>query len=143
MKKLTYTLIAMFALLLTAAPSFAQNKVFRADVPFSFTIGDQAFPAGNYQFERLLGRPQPGDVIGMVALRNIEAHIYKVVVTSLAATTQGQPGSRLVLCRSGSRHYLAALWASGDEMGQQIAQNSTQAASASDAGEEISLAKLR
>ena len=43
--------------------------------------------------------------MGMVAIRNREMHLYKVIVTNLSdATAEKQSSSKLVFSRSGERH---------------------------------------
>jgi hypothetical protein len=95
----------------------AQIASFRVSIPFDFITGHATLPAGNYIFQRLLGRPRKQDTVGIIVLRSTDRQIYRAIVTSLAAQPPGSgtSDSKIVFRRSLGRHYLDQVWISGDE----------------------------
>jgi hypothetical protein len=83
------------SVMLTTGAAYAQTTTLRTRVPFDFVIGNQHFPAGTYEFERLLGTPTASDAIGMVAVRRVDAYGYKVIITRLEPT-KAQSESKLI-----------------------------------------------
>ncbi|HTZ95168.1 MAG TPA: hypothetical protein VMB18_02145 [Terriglobales bacterium] len=95
----------------------AQTASFQVNVPFDFVTGHNTLPAGNYVFERLLGKPSKGDTVGIIVVRNPDQRIYRAIVTSVNAQPSDPQSSdsKIVFRRSRGRHYLDQIWISGDE----------------------------
>jgi hypothetical protein len=100
---------------LIAGQAQTQLATFKAQVPFSFAVGNQILPAGTYQVQRLLGRPGVSDMTGLIVLRSTYPHAYKALVTHLsfgAVTSVG--ASQLVFTTYAGRHYLSEVRISGE-----------------------------
>jgi len=138
-------MVSLMMLVLISGSALAQNNTFRAEVPFAFTLGNQELPAGSYQFERLLGKPGTSDAVGMVAIRNSEMHLYKVIVTNLSDdTAEKQSSSKLVFSRSGGRHCLEQMWIAGDTRRQVLPQRVREQEYVADSSrDEVAMAQLR
>ncbi|HXY51737.1 MAG TPA: hypothetical protein VEI01_19980 [Terriglobales bacterium] len=142
MKRLALSAIVLGVMLTTAA-AYAQTATLRVSVPFNFVIGNQSFPAGTYDFQRLLGTPKATDVIGMVAVRRVDAYGYKVIVTHLEAA-KAQGDSRLIFQRAAGQRYLSELCIAGDRLRQKFASSlptAAEVANSPESSEEI-LAQL-
>ena len=146
MKNHGFGLWTLLAAMLVSGSAFAQTNTFRAEVPFAFVLGNQELPAGTYQFERLLGRPADSDSIGMIAVRDREHNIYKVVVTALSdANGRSSSACKLVFHQSAGKHYLAQMIVAGDRRSQTLedARRETQVAAQDSPDDEIAMAQLR
>jgi len=108
----------LVALSVFAAYGRAQVASFRVRIPFDFVTGHATLPAGNYVFQRLLGKPTKQDTLGIIVLRNTEKKIYRAIVTSLAAPPSGfRPSdAKIIFRRFQGRHYLERVWVSGDHL---------------------------
>jgi hypothetical protein len=107
----------IFSLLLLAGVARAQYavQVFRADIPFEFTMGNKTFPAGRYS----LLRPAPHFLI----LRDSQSRALATVVICPAVTAASTPStSKLVFYVYGGRHFLAQVWQQNRATGYALAQ---------------------
>jgi hypothetical protein len=116
MKNQVLVVLLVLSSLVFAANAHAQTMTFKARVPFPFVIGNQTLPAGNYQIQRLLGRPGEGDQIGMIVIRGTERGVYKAVVTELAPQPdEPRGGSQLVFAKRAGQHYLSEVYVQGEK----------------------------
>lgn len=135
MKKLSYTAIVLVALLaIPAATLYAQSTGTWFKVPFSFTVSDQAMPAGQYYVEGLYWNA--------VAIHHAKGEAGVVLLAK--QTGRAADGKvKLVFHRYGDRYFLAeaqlpnmdtgrAFYAGKDE--QEIAQAQNRPATAEIAG---------
>ena len=146
MKKQALALLTMFMAMLASGSAFAQANTFRAEVPFAFVVGNQELPAGSYQFERLLGKPSSQDSIGMLAVRNPERHIYKVVITSLSDAESEKPAAaKLRFRRHDGQSYLEQVSIAGDARSQVLraASREMQVAGGQASSAEIAMTRMR
>ena len=145
MKNPILAIVCLTGLALLSGSAMAQNNTFRAEVPFAFSIGNQELPAGSYQFERLLGKPGAADAVGMVAIRNRDAHLYKVVVTNLSQPNADESSScKLIFSRQNGRHYLDQMWIAGDARRQILPHHADEQVAATPGSlDEIAMAQLR
>jgi len=99
MKKLSYTAIVLMALLtLSAATVYAQSTGTWFKVPFSFTVADQAMPAGQYYVEGLYWNA--------VAIHHSKGEAGVVLLAKQTGkATDGKV--KLVFHRYGDRYFLA------------------------------------
>jgi hypothetical protein len=104
------------ALALFGGYARAQIASFRVSIPFDFVTGHATLPAGNYIFQRLLGKPTKQDTVGVIVLCSDDRRIYRAIVTALAPRPSSpSPDSRIVFRRSDGRYYLDQVWISADE----------------------------
>lgn len=117
MKKLAITLVGVLSLLLAAGSAWAQNGGVRANIPFGFTVNEQALPAGEYTIT-------PSDRASAVLL--IRGDSKSVIV--LAQPSQKMHSSdetKLVFrCYGGSRYFLSEIWTEGNSLGKRFPKTS-------------------
>jgi hypothetical protein len=144
MKNKLFALIGVF-ILLTAGSAWGQARSFQANVPFSFSVGQQIFPAGHYQFQSLLGKPGRNSELGMIAIRDLDGrHLYKVVLTGLVhAREDWQSKSKLVFGMNGGVSYLSHVWIAGDSLHRMPGVSRSMDAAVGGGATEIMLADLR
>jgi hypothetical protein len=53
MKRISSIALMLAGLVLTAGSALAQNNRAKAEIPFSFTVGDKVMPAGTYEISSL------------------------------------------------------------------------------------------
>ena len=101
---LMLTLVAgsMAALLPPAMAHARTYEVIAADVPFKFTIGDQTFGPGHYQFI----------VVGpsLMTLRDSRKHVIASIVTRARDHGGPLPVSKLVFSNEKKRSRLSEIW---------------------------------
>jgi hypothetical protein len=96
--------IGVFALLVSGV-AYAQG--FRADVPFPFSVGDKALPAGNYLFSQSADRPAK-----LVVRDGQGGQVMVLVLTRLGGPTPFTDSS-LVFDVSEKSKILAEVWIPG------------------------------
>jgi hypothetical protein len=123
MKPQSYVLRKMMlATLLVLAVGMAHaqigGEVLKVKIPFSFTVGTQTLPAGEYNLKPLLPhtmllRNQSGQVLTSIATNSIES---KEVPRSV----------KLVFNGYGGQYFLAQIWRAGDSIGQELIKSSNE-----------------
>lgn len=113
-KAFGFALVA--ASLLLASGAQAQGLHVRADVPFDFVIGNNVYPAGNYDIERALSSSNA------LVIRS-DAKMTPRFVLPLACT-KGLPAEKTVLVfhRVGDEYFLYQIWTEGSTMGRELPQ---------------------
>ena len=103
--------VALMLLGMAGASCVAQvqsktKPTFKVAIPFQFTVGNRALPAGVYSIQALLdSRPGP-DAIEILALRG-DGHVYQTTVTDSVSGVVSASDSRLVFDRYGDRSFLS------------------------------------
>jgi len=94
--------------------SFAQTQTYLiAKVPFSFTVENQRFPAGEYRFSTT----GTSRMLIEGALGTAPKLFLALPAESPASDSKGP---RLVFHRYGSRLYLSSLWTTAGERGREL-----------------------
>lgn len=121
MKKAMFRIGLMLALAFLAAAQFvrAQEPV-KAKIPFAFTAGDTALPAGEYRVEKVGGAPQA------LVIRCTAGGPAIMVVTSPASVNAPQEKSKLIFRRYGNRYFLAQVWSAGSSRGRELRKSSVE-----------------
>ena len=111
--------ILLFA---TAGPIQAQTASFKADVPFTFRVGEKTLPAGSYVLQRMLGRRTTHDQTGMLVLKSTDEKVYEALITgTVTPPAQAKRSeSKLVFSEHSGEHYLTQVWISGDEVAHRV-----------------------
>ena len=121
-------LIVTLALATAVVSANAQsnaNKVV-ADVPFEFSVGYKALPAGTYSVQSIVSA---GD--GLL----IQSTDGKTSALRLSEATQRikeRPQARLVFHRYGERYFLAEVWNGFDNTGRQLTKSQEERAIANE-----------
>jgi hypothetical protein len=110
MKKQMLSIAAALALSLIAAGHCgAQQNPIRVKVPFAFSVGDKAMPAGEYRVAEL-ARAQS---VQMIAQSDGQATI--MVMTNGVMREGDAPSPRLTFHRYGNRYFLVQIWTGGPQ----------------------------
>jgi hypothetical protein len=117
MKRQSYmlhTMILGIFVVLTVGMTHAQigGDVLKVKIPFSFSVGMQTFPAGEYSLKPLLPntmllRNQAGQVLTDIGTNSVEA--------SKAPTTM-----TLLFNGYGGQYFLSQIWKAGDSIGREL-----------------------
>ena len=115
MKKAIFRIGLMLALAFLAAAQFvrAQEPVL-ASIPFAFTAGDTALPAGEYRVEKV----RQGSAV--VVIRSTHGSPAIMVMTSPAASNGPQEKTKLIFHRYGNHYFLAQVWSAGSDRGREL-----------------------
>ena len=94
-------------------PLLSQDRaVSSANIPFSFSAGSHAMPAGDYVLYRVSDH--------MYSLRSRDGSEAQSFTVYNASSTAAVDSSRLVFHQYGDQHFLASLWFQGARDGFQI-----------------------
>ena len=128
----------MLALALLAATQTvrAQEPVL-VKIPFDFTAGQAALPAGEYRVQNL----KVGSSVILIQSTDAKA---AALATSMAVSSNGpQDKTRLIFHRYGKRYFLAQVWTEGSLRGRELpisAQEKEQALTAhNEAPEQVTI----
>src|SRR5215831_4397700 len=117
MKKVFFRITIMWALAFIAATQAvrAQEPVL-VNIPFAFTAGEKALPAGEYRVQKQAN----GSLMLLIQLTDRSAVAF---VPSIAAQGNApQTQSKLVFHRYGNRYFLSKVWIAGYLQGSELPQ---------------------
>ena len=120
MKKQLYTMIAMMILAGFVATSSAKaqtsaSRQLIATIPFEFSVGDKAMPAGDYTVRQI----NPASDRAVLQLRRKDGSASAMVqTTSILGKTQ--ESAKLVFHRYGSTYFLSQIWMAGEATGREL-----------------------
>lgn len=115
MKKRNMFPLLAVAVLLTAGLAHAQlgtTGAMKVSVPFDFTVGGTAFPAGEYTVRATAFE-------GVVAVVGSDSQV-KVVTTHRVELSEPCGETKLVFHRYGDRYFLSQMWVQGDARGREL-----------------------
>ena len=121
MKQAFFRINLMLALALLAAAQRARAQEAVAvlvNIPFAFTAGRAALPAGEYRVEKL----SPGSMV--LAIRSTDLRAAAYVTAFATATAEPQAKSKLVFRRYGNSYFLSQLWMAGSPNGRELPKSS-------------------
>lgn len=84
-------------------------------IPFAFTAGRMALPAGEYRVQK-----SPADSV-MVLIRGTNQSVAALVTSMPTLANARQVQSKLVFHRYGDRYFLSQLWMAGYSRGRELA----------------------
>lgn len=108
-------LIVVIALATAVASANAQssNKVV-ADVPFEFSVGYKALPAGEYSVQTVASS---GNAL---LIRSADAKVSALRLSEATDRMKNKSHARLVFHRYGERYFLAEVWNGADTSGRRL-----------------------
>jgi len=123
-KSLTMLMVLVTLSLVTAVVSAnAQSlRTAYANIPFDFTTGDKAMPAGEYQVRRVT---PDGDAI---LVRAIDSSVSAVKMTNNIVHLEPSKETKLVFHRYGNQYFLSEVWVAGSTTGRQIRKSNSEKA---------------
>jgi hypothetical protein len=86
----------------------------KASIPFSFTVGNQSFPAGDCTISSV--RPQH-----VILLKSTDGEHVTFVGSNPSYALAPSAQTKLVFQPSGSAYFLSQIWTQGDNAGRQLA----------------------
>ena len=91
--------------LLAAAQTVRAQEPVLANIPFAFTVGSAALPAGEYRVDKVRD--------GVLLIRCTEGKPAIMAMTLPASSNGPQDKTRLIFHRYGNRYFLAQVWSAG------------------------------
>ena len=115
MKNVFFRITIMWALAFIAATQTvrAQEPVL-VNIPFAFTAGEKALPAGEYRVEK----SARGSLMLLIQRTDRSAAAFVPSIAAQANATQTQ--SKLVFHRYGNRYFLSQVWIAGYLQGREL-----------------------
>ena len=107
------------AFLLLLVPALAQTVAVQATIPFSFSVGTHAMPAGDYAVSL--------DGWGQLRISRVGVPGAATASTSAVGGNPTQdPPPKLIFNRYGNRYFLSEVWTGGTSQGHQLMISSTE-----------------
>jgi hypothetical protein len=130
--------VASFLLLgvvMLGATAHAQRneQTIKVNIPFNFSVGSRAFPAGSYS----LVRRDPS----LLELRNATGQLLTNLLTQSVRASTGPVRSKLRFDSLGDRRILIDVWQEGDSVGQEILQSQAEIRMVRRRSEQVDTAK--
>ena len=102
--------------LLTFASALGQSdRQTIIHIPFNFSVGEKAFPAGKYVIER---NRKESDTVWVIKRKD---NVGKaMLLTRPVRANETQQETRLVFRQYGDLYFLAEFWTAGDQTGREI-----------------------
>jgi hypothetical protein len=105
----------MLALALVAATQVIRaQEPLLVNIPFAFTAGNMALPAGEYRVENL------NQNSGVLLIQRTDASVAKTALSIAAEVNAPQAQSKLVFHRYGNSYFLSEVWVAGHARGREI-----------------------
>jgi len=117
--------IALATAVVSANAQSNANKVV-ADVPFEFSVGYKALPAGTYSVQSIVSA---GD--GLL-IQSTDGKISALRLSEATRRIKEKPQARLVFHRYGERYFLAEVWNGVDNAGRQLTKSQEERAIANE-----------
>jgi hypothetical protein len=92
------------------------GDVLKFKVPFTFSVGTQTFPAGDYSLKTLL--PQT------MLLRNQAGQVLTNIGTNSVQSSEVPKSMKLIFNGYGGQYFLTQIWKPGDSIGQELIKSS-------------------
>jgi len=113
---ITHTLTPLFfAVLLFAGTAGAQfaPRIIQVKVPFDFTVGQKAFPAGQYTLVSMAQH--------RVDLRDKYGSVFATLITHSVRSLDKSASTKLTFSTAGGGRALTQIWIEGDLIGDELA----------------------
>ena len=119
MKNLRSILFSLGVLLMATAAQAQQTNV-KADVPFDFVVGNQAYPAGDYSVKSISGNDIP------ILINNDQESSKGIVLSNTCMLAAPSATTKLVFHRLGDRYFLYQVWTQGNPAGREFRMSKTE-----------------
>ena|SRR5215472_1538591 len=115
MMKALCRITGMLALALLATQALRAQEPVLANIPFAFTAGKMALPAGEYRIEKLATGTD-----SLLLIQRTDYSACMVVIANATEPNKEQDHSRLVFRRYGKRYFLSQVWVAGSSRGREL-----------------------
>jgi hypothetical protein len=115
MQKQVLKIFSMLSLFVTLAVGsvYAQSDLrLKMNIPFEFSVGDEALPAGEYTVRPIFR--------GVLMIQNADGSATKVFSTIGARARKTPYESSLVFHRYGDEYFLSKIWTIGNDTGHEL-----------------------
>lgn len=102
-----------------------------ADIPFEFSVGDKAFPAGHYSVTRL----NPHSDKAALVIKSEDGRLSKIVLTTPIEAGRTQESAKLVFSRYDNQYFLTEVWTPADSTGLGLKKSRSERSLARHAGD--------
>jgi hypothetical protein len=107
---------AVLTLLVTVSSAFAQtDRQTLIDIPFNFTVGEKAMPAGKYLIRR---NRQDSDTVWVIQSKS--SGEAALLLTRSVHATKTQENAKFVFHKYDDLYILSEFWAAGTNTGREI-----------------------
>jgi hypothetical protein len=117
MKRQALSIVSLLSLVLMGS-AVAQSIQVRADVPFDFSVGSTALPAGTYDVSAI------SEASHTLLVRARDGSASTIVSSNSATRMNGADKAKLVFHRYGSQYFLSEVWSQGSSLGNQLPKGS-------------------
>jgi hypothetical protein len=113
--KKAFALSGLLVLLTFSAALGQSDRQTIINIPFNFTVGEKAFPAGKY----VIGRNRKdSDTVWVIRRKD---NVGKaLLLTRPVRANESQQATRLVFHKYDDLYFLAEFWTAGDQTGREI-----------------------
>jgi hypothetical protein len=115
MKKVLSRVTGMLALALLAAYAVEAQEPVLVNIPFAFTAGRMALPAGEYRVENT-GAASP-----LLLIERTDGSAAAYVISNAVETNRPQAHSKLIFHCYGKSFFLSQVWVEGHSRGRELA----------------------
>src|SRR5437773_7110853 len=118
MKKQAVKSFALLSVLLmvTAVSVAAQSQRSKiTNIPFSFIVGEQTLPAGEYTVE-----PNRRDSDKVWLVQSRDGHTSALFTTMPVRASETQEKTKFVFHKYGDQHFLSQIWTPGGNSGREL-----------------------
>jgi hypothetical protein len=105
----------MLALAFLGAHALQAQEPVLANIPFAFTAGKMALPAGEYRVQ------ESAQGSFMLLIQRTDGSAATYVGSNAVEVNRPQTQSKLIFLRSGNRYCLSQIWVEGHSRGRELA----------------------
>ena len=108
--------LAALILLVTVSSAYAQtDRQTQVNIPFNFTVGEKALPAGTYLIRR---NRKDADTVWVI--QNKESGEAALLLTRSVRANETQESAKFVFRKYDDLYFLSEFWAAGTNTGREI-----------------------
>ena len=108
--------LAALVLLVTVSSAYAQtDRQTLVTIPFNFTVGEKALPAGEYLIRR---NRKDSDVVWVI--QNKESGEAALLLTRSVQSVKTQENAKFVFRKYDDLYFLSEFWAAGTSTGREL-----------------------
>ena len=116
MRKALFRMVGMLGLaLLAGSPMVRAQQLVVAHIPFAFTVGEKALPAGEYRVAKL-----PTVTDSPMLIQRTDSSVSAIVGSNATEANKQQDHSKLVFRCYGNRYFLSQIWVAGSSRGREL-----------------------
>lgn len=116
MKKHGYVRLLVGVLLIGLAAVSADAQSMKVNIPFDFSVGNTALPAGTYSVQQAI----PHANANVLVLRRTDGSAQALSMGTRLETITAVKGPQLVFHKYGNRYFLSQVWLKGGNAGAEI-----------------------